>query len=77
MPAWNDGFEGGSNVGGLIEAVLSPTGNFGKFLTVLLALTIPSACAPTMYTFGSSFMTIGSYFAMIPRYVFVIVSEAM
>ena len=30
VPAWNDGFEGGSNVGGLIEAVLSPTGNFGN-----------------------------------------------
>ena len=77
VPAWDAGFEDGSNVGGLINAVLSPLGGFGKFLTVLLALSIPSACAPTMYTFGSSFMTIGNYFSMIPRYVFVIVSEAM
>lgn len=77
VPAWEAGFDNGSNVGGLIEGVLSPLGGFGKFLTVLLAISIPSACAPTMYTFGSSFMTIGSYFAMIPRYVFVIVAEAM
>lgn len=77
VPAWDAGFDNGSNVGGLVEAVLSPLGGFGKFLTVLLALTVPSACAPTMYTFGSSFMTIGTYFAMVPRYIFVIVSEAM
>ncbi|KAJ3537739.1 hypothetical protein NM688_g6634 [Phlebia brevispora] len=77
VPVWNAGFDDGSNVGSLIEAVLSPMGGFGKFLTVLLALTIPSACAPTMYTFGSSFMTIGTYFAMIPRYIFVLVSGAI
>ena len=77
VPVWQAGFEDGSNVGGLIEAVLSPAGGFGKFLTVLLALSVPSIVSPTMYTFGSSFMTIGSYFAMIPRWIFVLVSEAV
>ena len=74
---WATGFQNGNNVGGLIEAVLSPAGGFGKFLTVLVALSIPSACAPTMYTFGSSFMTIGTFFAKVPRYVYTLVSEAM
>ncbi|KAJ3546372.1 hypothetical protein NM688_g5523 [Phlebia brevispora] len=77
VPAWEAGFDNGNNVGGLIAAVLSPLGGFGKFLCVLLAISIPSACAPTMYTFGSSFMTIGSYFAMVPRYVYIIVAEAI
>lgn len=77
VPAWEAGFDNGSNVGGLIEGVLSPMGGFGKFLTVLLALTVPSACAPTMYTFASSFMTVGKYFGMVPRYVYVVLSEAM
>ncbi|KAK7684939.1 hypothetical protein QCA50_011774 [Cerrena zonata] len=76
-PAWEAGFDNGNSVGGLINAVLAPAGGFGKFLTVLLALTIPSACAPTMYTFGMSFMTIGPFFAKVPRYVFAIVSEAI
>ncbi|KAI0088899.1 cytosine-purine permease [Irpex rosettiformis] len=76
-PSWNTGFAGGNSVGGLIEAVLSPCGGFGKFLTVLIALTVPSACAPTMYTFGSSAMTIMPWFAKVPRYVFVVISEAI
>ncbi|TCD62689.1 hypothetical protein EIP91_006548 [Steccherinum ochraceum] len=75
--SWEAGFEGGNNVGGLIRAVLHRAGGFGDFLTVLLALSIPSACAPTMYTFGTSFMTIGSLFSKIPRYVYMIISEAI
>ncbi|KAI0360457.1 cytosine-purine permease [Trametes cingulata] len=77
VPSWETGFDQGNNVGGLIQAVLSATGGFGKFLTVLLALSIPSACAPTMYTFASSFMTIHAWFAKVPRYVYTVVSEAI
>ncbi|KAI0634844.1 cytosine-purine permease [Trametes polyzona] len=77
VASWETGFDEGNNVGGLIQAVLSPSGGFGKFLTVLLALSVPSACAPTMYTFASSFMTIHAWFARVPRYVYCIVSEAI
>lgn len=55
-------------------------GNFGKFLTVLLALTVPAACAPTMYTFSSSFMTVdvfGIGLGRVPRYIYAILSEGM
>ena len=77
VPSWNAGFDNGNSVGGLVEAVLSPAGGFGKFLTVVIALFIPSACAPTMYTFASSFMTIHAWFARVPRYVYTVISEAM
>lgn len=80
VPAWNDGFDSGNSVGGLVGAVLSPLGNLGKVLTVLLALTIPAACAPTMYTFSSSFMAVdvlGVGLEQIPRYVYAVLSEAM
>ena len=77
VPAWNAGFDNGNSVGGLLAAVLAPAGGFGKFLTVLIALFIPSACAPTMYTFASSFMTIHAWFARIPRYVYAFISTAM
>ena len=77
VPEWQEGFDNGNNVGGLVQAVLAPAGGFGKFLTVLIALFIPSACAPTMYTFASSFMTIHAWFARIPRYVYTVISEAM
>lgn len=52
IPSWDAGFEDGTNVGGLLAAVLSPAGGFGKFLLVLIALSTSCACAPTMYTFG-------------------------
>lgn len=55
VPSWKSGFNNGNNIGGLISAILAPTGWFGKFQVVLLALSVPSACAPTMYSFGSSF----------------------
>ncbi|KAF8231030.1 hypothetical protein L208DRAFT_1437901 [Tricholoma matsutake] len=77
VPSWNSAFGNGGNVGGLISAILAPTGGFGKFLVVLVALSVPSACAPTMYTFGTSFMSIAPIFAKVPRYIFTIVSEAI
>ncbi|KDQ60052.1 hypothetical protein JAAARDRAFT_32429 [Jaapia argillacea MUCL 33604] len=77
VPSWTTGLGNGNDVGGLIAAILSPAGNFGKFLTAILALSIPSACAPTMYTFSTSFMTVAPFFARIPRYVFIIISEAV
>lgn len=55
VPSWQLGFNNGENIGGLISAILAPAGGFGKCLVVLLALSVPSACAPTMYIFGLSF----------------------
>ncbi|TBU31408.1 purine-cytosine permease [Dichomitus squalens] len=77
VPEWETGFDNGNSVGGLVEAVLSPAGGFGKFLTVVIALFIPSACAPTMYTFASSFMTIHAWLGRVPRYIYTIISEAI
>ncbi|KDR68333.1 hypothetical protein GALMADRAFT_256960 [Galerina marginata CBS 339.88] len=77
IPSWQSGFEEGNNVGGLLAAVLAPAGGFGKFLLVLIALSTSCACAPTMYTFGMSFMAITPFFARVPRYVFAIISEAI
>ncbi|KAF8906804.1 purine-cytosine permease [Gymnopilus junonius] len=77
IPSWNDAFDQGNNVGGLLEAVLSPAGGFGKFLLVLIALSTSCACAPTMYTFSTSLMAVGPFFSRVPRYVLVVISEAI
>ena len=77
VPSWNAGLGNGNDVGGLIAAILDPLGGFGKFLLVLLALTVPSASAPTMYTVCTSFMTIAKVFARVPRFVFAVISTAM
>lgn len=76
MPAWEVGYANG-NVGGLIEAMLSPAGNFGKFLTVLMALSVTANVAPTLYSFCLSFQVFMPFLAVVPRYVFSIVATAM
>ncbi|KAH9851058.1 permease for cytosine/purines, uracil, thiamine, allantoin-domain-containing protein [Lenzites betulinus] len=77
VPAWETGLGDGNDVGGMVAAILTPTKGFGKFLLVLLSLTAPSACAPTMYTVCTSFMTIHRRFARIPRFVIAVVSTAI
>ncbi|EIW53292.1 uncharacterized protein TRAVEDRAFT_154691 [Trametes versicolor FP-101664 SS1] len=77
VPEWETGLGDGNDVGGLVAAILSPTGGFGKFMLVLLSLTAPSACAPTMYTVCTSFMTIHRKFARVPRFVVAVVSTAI
>ena len=57
--------------------VLSPLGGFGKFLTVLVALSVSCACAPTMYTFSTSLMSVAHWFTLVPRWVYIIICEAM
>ncbi|KAH7910973.1 permease for cytosine/purines, uracil, thiamine, allantoin-domain-containing protein [Hygrophoropsis aurantiaca] len=77
IPSWNAGFDNSSSAGGLFAAVLEPVGGFGKFLTVLVALSIPSACAPSMYSFGTSFMAIHPWFSYVPRWAYVLISEGV
>ncbi|KAI0044301.1 hypothetical protein FA95DRAFT_1497272 [Auriscalpium vulgare] len=78
VPAWQAGLgDNGSNIGGLIGSVLGMAGGFGKFMTVVIALTIPSAVAPTMYSFGTSFMAVTPFLAKIPRYVYAVISTAI
>lgn len=77
VPSWKVGLGPDSNVGGLIAAVLSPLGGFGKFLIVLLVLTIPSGTNPTLYTVCTSFMAISPSLAKVPRFVIALFAIAM
>ncbi|KAG1837356.1 hypothetical protein DFJ58DRAFT_908293 [Suillus subalutaceus] len=77
VPAWNAGFDDSSSIGGLLYSVLLPTGAFGKLLVALVALSTPSACAPTIYTFSTSFMAVTPWFATVPRWVYILISEGI
>lgn len=76
VPDWNTGYED-NGVGGLLEAMLHPTGGFGKFLTVLLALSVVGNVAPTLYSFGLSFQIFLPFTSHVPRYVFSLLAIAM
>ncbi|KAH9929656.1 hypothetical protein B0H21DRAFT_110305 [Amylocystis lapponica] len=76
VPTWNEGYADG-NVGGLVEAMLRPTGNFGKFLTVLLALSVTANIAPTLYSFCLNFQVFIPPLVVVPRYFFSLVATAV
>ena len=68
VPSWSTGFKDGSDMGGLIAAVLDPAGGFGKFMLVLIAVSTSSACAPTIYSFGEYSFIRRSNFGFSKRY---------
>lgn len=77
VPSWAAGYDNGNDLGGLVSAVLEPTGGFGKFLVVLMAIGIAAPCAPTMYSFGMSLMNVSSVFAKVPRYATAIIATGI
>ncbi|KAG8989788.1 purine-cytosine permease [Tulasnella sp. JGI-2019a] len=68
---WGDDYTDGG-LGGLLGAPLSPLGGFGKFLLVLLALSIVANNIPNMYSFALTFQVFGRHAQSIPR-VFLVV----
>ncbi|KAI0795398.1 cytosine-purine permease [Abortiporus biennis] len=76
VPSWEDGYTSG-NIGGLLEAILRPSGNFGKFLTVLLALSVTGNVAPTFYSFCLSFQIFMPFTVVVPRYMFSLIATAV
>jgi purine-cytosine permease-like protein len=76
VPKWDAGYAGG-NVGGLLNAMLSPTGKFGKVLMVLLSLSVTTTTAPTIYSMCMAFQTFIPPLAAVPRYVLAVFAAAM
>lgn len=77
VPSWTEGYGLEGNVGGLLEAMLSPVGNFGKFLTVLLSLSVTGNIACTLYSICFNFQVMIPAMTKVPRYVFSIVGTVM
>jgi purine-cytosine permease-like protein len=76
VPDWEAGYTDG-NVGGLLNAMLSPAGGFGKVLVVLLSLSVTAANAPTIYSICIDFQTLIPPLAVVPRYVFSVFATAV
>ncbi|GLB39204.1 putative purine-cytosine permease (2.A.39) family protein [Lyophyllum shimeji] len=76
VPDWDAGYTGG-NVGGLLEAMLHPTKGFGKFLTVLLSLSVTANIAATFYSITLNCQVFIPPLVVVPRYVFSLVVTAI
>ncbi|CCU99501.1 unnamed protein product [Malassezia sympodialis ATCC 42132] len=78
IPAWNTAIEQNPSPGPLINLILSShLGNFGKFLTVLIALSAVSNIMTTFYSMGLSVQTAIPILTVLPRFVIPILATAI
>ena len=72
VPEWAAAYDE-TAVGGVLAAMLDSAGGFGKFVVVILALTLLGNTAGTMYAITLNFQTLIPGLIKIPRYAFAIV----
>jgi len=65
-----------SGPGGLIAHVLSPWGGFGKFLLVVLAMSVVANNVPNTYSAALSIQAIAKPFQKVPRAIWTVVIAA-
>jgi len=76
QPSWAAKYQD-NGVGGLIAAGLSPLGGFGRFLTVLMALSIVANNIPNIYSLSLTVQMFGKLFQAVPRLFITIVGTAV
>ena len=76
VPDWKAGYADG-DVGGLLNAMLSPVGGFGKILMVLLSLSMTGINAPTIYSMCIAFQTFIPPLVAVPRYLFSVLTTVL
>ncbi|KJZ73449.1 hypothetical protein HIM_07243 [Hirsutella minnesotensis 3608] len=64
-------------VGGALAGMLAPAGGFGKFVVVLLCLSLLGNTCGTFYAITLNFQTMVPWLVRVPRYVFSIVVTAI
>ncbi|EMR70150.1 putative purine-cytosine permease fcy22 protein [Eutypa lata UCREL1] len=70
--AWAQGYDE-HIVGGVLQAMLTPAGGFGKFVAVLLSLSVVGNLAAAMYSITLNFQLLVPLFLRVPRNVFAII----
>src|SRR4051812_36053956 len=76
VPSWSEGYDANS-AGGVLAAMLTPAGGFGKFLVVVLSFSILGNISATMYSITLNFQILMPWLMRVPRFVFSIVVTAI
>ncbi len=76
VPAWKAGYTD-NNVGGLLNAMLSPAGKLGKGMMLVLSLSVAAANGPTTYSMCMQFQTFIPQLVAYPRYVFSVFATVL
>ncbi|KAL4947507.1 permease for cytosine/purines, uracil, thiamine, allantoin-domain-containing protein [Aspergillus filifer] len=76
--AWSTGYETYS-AGGVLYAMVSPLGNFGKFISVLLSFSLLGNLAAAMYSISINFQLLipSAKMLKVPRLLFVVIYTAV
>lgn len=72
IPSWSAAYSSNS-AGGVLAAMLSSAGNFGRFIVVLLAFSILGNIAASVYAITLNFQMLLPILVRVPRTVFAIV----
>lgn len=65
------------SIGGVMYAMCSSAGGFGKFVAVLLAFSVTGNTACTLYSLSISLQSLHPWLVRVPRYVFAMVITAI
>jgi purine-cytosine permease-like protein len=76
VPEWHLAYHS-TGIGGVMAAMLSPAGGFGRFVLVLLALSIIGNITMSMYSIALNLQMLLPLFARVPRAVFILVAMAL
>ncbi|POS81242.1 purine-cytosine permease FCY21 [Diaporthe helianthi] len=76
VPEWAAAYEH-LGIGGVVAEMLTPAGGFGKFVLVLLALSVIGNIAISMYSVALCLQMIVPFFARIHRFVFIVATFAV
>lgn len=76
VPSWEQSYING-DVGGLLKAMLEPADGFGKFLVILLSLSVVGNMAMSFYSISLNLQLFVPFFLKVPRYVFSTVGTTL
>ncbi|KAI0441541.1 NCS1 nucleoside transporter [Xylaria telfairii] len=71
VPGWTEAYES-YGTGGLMAAMLEPAGGFGKFVLVLLALSVIGNIGISMYPVALNLQMLVPPFTKVPRFIFTL-----
>ncbi|KAL1874440.1 hypothetical protein Daus18300_003458 [Diaporthe australafricana] len=76
VPEWEAAYES-LGIGGVMAEMLAPAGGFGKFILVLLALSVIGNIAISMYSVALNLQMLVPFFARVHRFFFILATFAV
>jgi purine-cytosine permease-like protein len=76
IPEWSAGYDQ-NGVGGVVYQMLLPAGGFGKFIMVLLALSVTGNIVISVYSVALNLQMLLPWFTKVPRFLFTAATIAL